>query len=252
MRRDNRTENGIKKKKRRKKRYLLKFAVFLALCGIAAAVAHINYFDVTEIDVKGNKDISDEEIISLSKVQTGRSIFDANSFFVKRRIKGNLYIEKVSMKRELPDRIVINVTEKTGLAQFAFGKKYVVTDNEGEVIEVSKEMKSVTLVENIKINGAEKGKDIKTEKENLLDKALSLIRKTEKNDLYFSRINIDGNKFQGVFFGDLSCRGEYDEVVKSIESGTLKSVVYDLYQKGREKGIITVESNGYCFFTPQK
>ena len=33
--------------------------------------------------------------------------------------------------------------------------------------------------------------------------------------------------------------------------GTLKKVIYDLYQKGTEKGTVNVYSNDYCFFTPK-
>ena len=35
----------------------------------------------------------------------------------------------------------------------------------------------------------------------------------------------------------------------AIKSGALKAVVYELYQKGVESGVISVGSNNYCSFT---
>lgn len=252
MRRDNRTEKGIKRKKRRKKRYLLRFIILVAICVSAAAVAHLEYFDVTEIAVTGNEEISDEEILKLSGVSEGMSIFDVHPIFVKHRIRENLYLEEVKVRRTLPGNVTIEVREKDALAQFTMGKKYVVTDNEGTVVEVSDEMRKVTLVDGQKVESAEKGKPVKTSNEALLKKTLSLIKTVAEGDLYFSELSVKDGRVTAVLFDELRCEGKYDDMVESIENKTLISVAYDLYQKDTVKGVITVESNGYCFFTPQK
>ena len=111
MRRDNRAEKVHKKRRRRKKRYLLRFLLLILLCvGIYFGV-HIDYFKVDGIAVVGNEEISDEEILKLSELEVGENIFDVHPLFAQHRIKENLYIEKVRVKRKLPNKIEISVTE---------------------------------------------------------------------------------------------------------------------------------------------
>ena len=116
MRRDNRAEKNVKKKRRRKKRYLLKIFLFLLLCAGVYFGVHIDYFTVDGIAVVGNEDISDDEILKLSELKTGENIFDVHPLFAQHRIKQNLYIEKVRVKRKLPNKIEISVTERSGQA----------------------------------------------------------------------------------------------------------------------------------------
>ena len=61
---------------------------------IVAAVlcAHLDYFNVDGIAVVGNENITDEEIIKQSGIETGGSVFDVHPFIVQHRIKKNLYI----------------------------------------------------------------------------------------------------------------------------------------------------------------
>ena len=162
MRRDNRAEKVHKKRRRRKKRYLLRFLLLILLCvGIYFGV-HIDYFKVDGIAVVGNEEISDEEILKLSELEVGENIFDVHPLFAQHRIKENLYIEKVRVKRKLPNKIEISVTERSGKAQFQMGKRFVITDNEGMVLAIEKEQQKVPLVENIKVTKEKKKHGWKT------------------------------------------------------------------------------------------
>ena len=59
MRRDNRTEKTIKKKRRRKKHYRLRFIICLLICVGLYFISHIDYFTVDGIAVAGNEEVSD-------------------------------------------------------------------------------------------------------------------------------------------------------------------------------------------------
>lgn len=250
MMRDNRKEKNIKRKRRKKKRYLLKFVILILICTGLYFAVHIDYFKIDSISVAGNKEILDEEIVKLSKIEKGENLFDVHPFFAQRRIKKNLYIGEVDVDRKLPNKVVITIKERSGKAQFLMGKKYVVTDNEGMVLDISKEEKHVTLVENVKVEEAKLKKNIEVKETEIYDKAMELIKSAEKYDLYFKKVNINGKVINGYIYDGLICKGTYKNIMDSMESGALKTVVFDLYQKGIEKGIINVGSNNYCSFTP--
>lgn len=251
MRRDNRAEKNVKKKRRRKKRYLLKIFLFLLLCAGVYFGVHIDYFTVDGIAVVGNEDISDDEILKLSELKTGENIFDVHPLFAQHRIKQNLYIEKVRVKRKLPNKIEISVTERSGQAQFLMGKRFVITDGEGMVLDIAKEQKEVPLVENVKVTKAEKKKTIEVKDGDTYDKAMEIIQRMEDGDLYFKKLDIDGTRVNAYIYDGLVCRGKYTDLLNCMKSGALKTVVFDLYQKGVEAGVINIGSNNYCSFTPQ-
>ena len=80
------------KKKRRKKRPLLTLLIIVAVLVCAGFAMHVDYFDITGVAVIGNKDIPDDEIIRLSEIETGKSVFDVHPLIVQYRIKKNLYV----------------------------------------------------------------------------------------------------------------------------------------------------------------
>ena len=56
--------------------------------------------------------------------------------------------------------IEIVVEERTGKAQIAMNKKFVIIDNDGKVLEISKEEKQVTIVDNVTVKKAKEDKKI--------------------------------------------------------------------------------------------
>ena len=253
---ENRTQKTIRKKKRKKKRYLLRLLIFILILIGLYFILHIEYFTIDGITVAGNKDVSDKEITELSEIKTGENIFDVHPFFAERRIKKNLYIESVDVKRMLPNRIEIIVDERDGKAQFVMGKKknekYVVTDNDGRVLEIAKDEQQATLVENVEVKKAKVDKTIEVKENDVYEKAMNIILAMETGDIYFKRLVIDGKKVNAYVYDDLVCKGEYDDIVSGIESGAVKAVLYDLYQKDIKNGTINVGENNYCSFTKNK
>ena len=239
------------KRKHKKKHYVLRIVIILAVLAAAFACAHLSYFNVNGVAVIGNEEVPDEEIIKLSGIQTGESVFDVHPLLVQHDIKKkNLYIEKVNVNRKLPDKVEIIVKERDMLAQFHKDQKFVITDSEGMVLDISKEEHKATLIEGLTVTGAEKKETIQIKETGKLEKALDLMKTTEENDLYFKRIVFNGSKVDAYIYDTLKCSGKYDNLMSAITSGTLKKVIYDLYQKNIEEGTVNVYNNDYCFFTP--
>ncbi len=250
MKRENRTKKNIRKRKRRKKRYLLKFMLFVLLCAGLHYVMHLDHFTVNGIIVAGNKEISDQDILKLSELQVGENIFDMHPFFAERRIKKNLYVEDVNVKREFPDKIKIIVEERRGKAQFVMGKKYVITDNDGKVLEIAAEERKTTLIDGVDVEDARLNKKIEVKQSGTYEKAMAIVSAAETGDLYFKKLVISGNDVEAYVYDELVCKGKYSDLLSCIETEALKAVIFDLYQKGTEKGTINIGDNNYCSFTP--
>ena len=238
------------KRKHKKKHYLVRIIVTLVVIAAAILCAHLSYFNVDGIAVIGNEEVTDEEIIKLSEVKTGGSVFDVHPLLVQHKIKKNLYIESVNVNRKLPDKVEIIVKERKLLAQFHKDAKFIVTDSEGMVLDISKEERKATVIEGVTVTEAEKKETIQLKEAGSLEKVLDLIKATDEGDLYFKRIVFNGRKTDAYIYDELKCSGKYSNLMHAINSGTLKKVIYDLYQKGVEKGTVNVYNNDYCFFTP--
>ena len=243
-------EKGKPRRKHRKKNYVLRFVIALALIAAAVLCAHLDYFDVDGIAVVGNEELTDEEIIKQSGLETGGSLFDVHPLLVQHRIKKNLYIEDVNVNRKLPNTVEIVVKERSLLAQFHKDAEFVITDSEGMVLDISEEEKKATMIEGVTVLAAEKKETIRIKENQGLQKTLDLLTAMDESDLYFKRIVYNGSKTDAYIYDSLKCSGKYDNLMSALNSGTLKKVIYDLYQKGVEKGTVNVYNNDYCFFTP--
>ena len=239
------------KRKHKKKHYLLRILIVLVIIAGAYLVSQLNCFNVNGIAVIGNEGVTDAEVIKLSEIKMGESVFKVHPLLVQHKIKKNLYIESVNVNRKLPDKVEIIVKERPLLAQFHKDAKFVVTDSKGMVLDITKKEHQATIIEGVTVTGAEKKKTIELKETKGLERALDLLNTTDENDLFFKRVVFKGSKVDAYIYDELKCAGKYDNVMSAIKSGTLKKVVYDLYQKGEEKGTINVYNNDYCFFTPK-
>lgn len=245
---------GRKGKKRRKKRkksknYLLRIFIALVIAAAVVAVLHVDYFTVTEVNVTGNEYMTQEQVLKGTKLETGRNIFNVHVLLEEHRIKSKKYVEDVDVSRQLPNVITVTVTEKKGMAQFRHGKKYVVTDNEGKAIEVVKNPRNITMIEGISLKSVTVGKTVEVSGKTDIDKVYKLLAAMDDGDLYFKSVTIDDDRATACIYDELKVTGSYGNLMDAIESETLKTVVYDLYQKGKTKGTIKVSGGNYCSFT---
>lgn len=240
------------KRKHKKKHYILRVVILCVILASGYFVSHLDYFNINGIAVIGNQGVTDDEIVKLSGIKMGESVFSVHPLLVQHKIKEkNLYIESVNVTRRLPDKVEIAVKERKLLAQFPQDKKFVVTDDEGMVLDITKDEHQTTLIEGLTVTEAEKKETIKIKESQGLQRTLDFIKAMDENDLFFKRIVFRGSKVDAYIYDDFKCSGKYDNVMSVITSGTLKKVVYDLYQKDVEKGTINVYNNDYCFFTPK-
>ena len=103
--------------RKKKKRSALYAPIAFLLIVIALLFGLSVFFRVNNIEVEGNSYYSVEEIIEASGIERGDNLFFINRFSVIPRIYSRLpYVETANIRRTLPNRLVIEVTESSAIA----------------------------------------------------------------------------------------------------------------------------------------
>lgn len=129
----------ILKKKKKIKRIVKWTILFLIILGgiIFALVSPI--FNIKDIEVYNNQQISIETIISLSQLKIDQNIFKFSVNKVKNEIKTNPYIENVQIKRKIPNKIEITVEEREKKYNVQFLNGFAYINNQGYILEISEQ-----------------------------------------------------------------------------------------------------------------
>lgn len=138
----------IKNKKRKKIAIKILFFAFLILAVITTLMFKLSYFNVKYIDVQNNSNIPKYEIIKLSKLQEGCNIFNINKEKVKKNILVNPYILNVNVKRKLPNKIILNVSERKAVFYIKDSyNNYYVIDKNSVILEKKSNIDTMNLIE---------------------------------------------------------------------------------------------------------
>ena len=144
-----RKQEKILKKKKRIKRIIKWTTLFLLVAGgvVFALVSPI--FNISEIHVLNNKQISSETVISLSQLQTGQNLFKFSIANVSKEIKTNSYVENVKIKRRIPDKVEIIIQEREKDYNVEFLNGYAYINKQGYILEISEQKIELPVIQGI-------------------------------------------------------------------------------------------------------
>jgi cell division protein FtsQ len=93
------------------------------------------HLSVREVIVKGCKELTEKEILSLAAIRPRANLFTINRDAVSRRIQTNPWVRAVSVGREFPDRLVIVVRERQAVALLQREEGLELLDSEGSAFK---------------------------------------------------------------------------------------------------------------------
>lgn len=241
-------EKVRKKKKRKKKHYLLRFIVLIAFFTGMYFFFTSSLFDIQKITVENNSHYTQEQIISLAGAKTGENLFEASLSAMKEKLLADPYIKNVKLKRRLPAEVVIIVEERKEDAAVPYGGKYIVIDNDGMVLRQADQEPALTLLLGMTIKNMKPGTPLEVEDNTSLTDTLKLLEDVKKHELYFKRVDVSKVVIKAYIYDQLICEGTPDDIRNNMDS--LQEVLYDLYTKGIERGVIKMGSDKYFSFSP--
>lgn len=127
----------LKRRKKKKKTdrviIVLVFVLMISLGSIAFLKSSI--FNLGKIEIIGNKDLKENEVVDLESLMTNKNIFTYNLKGIKNEILENPYVEDAQVKIKLPNKIIITVDEVEVVALLSNGKDYCYIDDKGNLIK---------------------------------------------------------------------------------------------------------------------
>lgn len=128
---------------RKRRKFVFRIVKWLMLLGIIiggiifALLSPI--FNIKEISVSGNAQISSQTIISLSSLTIDQNIFNFRTSEIVDNIKENAYVDSVKVSRKFPDTVDIEVEERVTTFMLVYGNAYVYINNQGYILEITSE-----------------------------------------------------------------------------------------------------------------
>lgn len=93
-----------------------------------------NFFNIKEVIIKGNNGLSEDEIFFNSGIKLGENIFKLDLKKTINSLKQEPRIKEIEIKRVIPNKIIISLTEREAAAIVHIGEEYFFSTKEGMVL----------------------------------------------------------------------------------------------------------------------
>lgn len=113
--------------------FLLSVVAAAGFWGAKKAIAYIDKFDFLKIEnitVNGNKYVNTSEVLSLASIEKGVFMLDLKMSDIRKKLQKIPCIEKVRIRRKIPNTVTITVYERKPIAFVNIGSVYM-TDRTG-------------------------------------------------------------------------------------------------------------------------
>ena len=188
----------------------------------------------------------------MGNCRTGENIFWGSGLGeIKKRLSKDAYMQEVTVKRSLPDTIVIEIMERTQTAAVVYGEEYVVIDGQGMILRKTDVEPKIPVIKGLTISKLEVGQEIEAEEKVLLRQTLEFLNAMTEADLFFKKIEMSDLQIRAYVYDNLICQGTQENLIKAMESGKLQLVLQELLEREIERGIIQVSGEDYISFSPK-
>ena len=134
-------------KRHRKVRAILRVIVIVAtIAGGITFVLVSPIFNVIDIEVTNNNQVSEEEIVYLSGLHLNQNLFRFSSNRVTRNLRQNPYIQAVEIKRNFPNRVELIVRERERNFNIILEEGIAYINNQGFILEIAYERVDVPTI----------------------------------------------------------------------------------------------------------
>lgn len=121
--------------------------IMFVIIVVAAIFVMSITFRVSIIEVRGNEHYTDAEIINAIDIEEGDNLFFFDRFAAVSRVFAKLpYVEEVTVTRNLPNKVIIDVIENKAIAYIKLGSELWTLDKNCKVLGKAAEGEEESLV----------------------------------------------------------------------------------------------------------
>ncbi len=167
----------ILKRKKKIKNIIKLITLLLLIIGGVVFTLVSPIFNIKEINVINNEQISNDTVISLSQLQIGQNLFRFNKNKIIKELKTNPYIENANIKRKIPNKIEISIEERKKNYNVEFLNGYAYINNQGYILEISEQKIDLPVIQGISTEAEQiiEGKRLNTQDLNKLETVIQII-----------------------------------------------------------------------------
>jgi cell division protein FtsQ len=212
------------------------------------------YFNISEVRVENNNNISTELIKKLSGLTYDNNIFYINIKNTKTNIYSNPYILSVDIRRQLPSIVILTVKERDAMFYIKIDNQFIIIDSKGIILELRDNIDNMNLIslEGINYKNPIVGKSILSDEERKYKILVSLseILKRNKSEIKPTRIDMSNISNINIYVMQMCIKigSEYD-----IETKLNKAInVISKFDIKNKKGYVDVSFEGNPVFYLEK
>lgn len=208
-----------------------------------------SYFQIKEVIVNGCKEITEKEILSYAAIKPSQNLLAINLGTITRRIESNPWIKEVSIGREFPNRLIINLQERTAVALVKRDNGFNLLDVDGVVFKKHEKNDEVDIPV---LNGCSSDDNESV----IFTKSLELLRYLSASNEFPTIRNIaeiHGHEVFGLsLFTDsgLCIRLGFDSYENKLKR--LNTVMADLERRNMKLGFLLIDLNDPAKITVQQ
>lgn len=243
-------EKELRRKKRKKRRLITGFVIFMITALSVAAVLSVTVlFPIKIVKATGSKLYTEKQIVKSSGISEDNNLFTLSAEAVTENLVRNLpYIDSVELKRELPDKITIVVNDATEYACFYADDVYYVISQGGRVINAYTEQPENTfLIEGCKAK-CKVGKIIEFDDEKKKNLVFSIAENLDDKNVFINKINVSDDfnitlTVEGRFNVILGNKANLDKkiaqlatMIESMDKNATGKIDLSIWREDNRKG----------------
>ena len=244
--------------RRRRGRFSGLYKVLSVLLAAAAVVlACVVFFRVNSVEVSGNVRYTAEEIIEASGIMTGDNLVTLSRSRVSAAICTKLpYVENVSVKKVLPDGVVLRVSERVAAASVESAEGRWLISAQGKLLEKDNGAAKSVTIRGLTAVGPYPGGMIQVagEEETTLGYVTELLTQLESHGWLELCTSLDCSAVTsmtldyGIYQVKLPRGGDYNYFLSLTESALASGVIPD----GVGGSLDLTVTEGKVYFRPRK
>lgn len=133
------TSTALMSDNRRKRSFPGKLLVFALVLGVVAgaglAFVHSGLFTLKKVLIYGNRHLGHVEVVRLMGLQSGDNLLTLDMERAYEKLHSSAWVRSVSMRKELPDTLVVRVEESRPVALLQSPDGLFIVDSEGLLLE---------------------------------------------------------------------------------------------------------------------